>query len=178
MHPPAPWQLTVAMTTGKAHARMGEKAVGSSTRGRRSWWQKPPIEVHLARPRARAVSVSPLGWRLPLQCLFLARAIKHISFLFLFWAIKRLFTLSLCICCGFFHSHQLTLWWPPNLGVSLSANSTFVPTGEPLLTHNHSESIVCIRTHSGCCIFCGSIQMYNEGYLSLGYPTGYFHCPR
>ena len=51
-------------------------------------------------------------------------------------------------------------------------SGTFVTTGEPTLTcHYHSESIVHMRVHSGCCTIPESGQMYP----SLWSPTQGFH---
>lgn len=57
---------------------------------------------------------------------------------------------------------------PPPFSTSLTEMVHFFNKAELTLTyHNHLKSIVYLRIHSWCCIFCRFVEMYNDKYPSL-----------
>ena len=68
---------------------------------------------------------------------------------------------------GNFHTRPFSTQSQPTINIPHQSGA-FVIIDEPILTHHyHPKSIVYLRVHSWCCIFCGFCQVYNEIYPLL-----------
>lgn len=57
-------------------------------------------------------------------------------------------------------------------------DGTFVSAEQTLTHHCYPKSVVYIRVHSGCCVFCGFGQTCSRVRPSLPYNTEQFHLPK